>query len=393
MLHDLGRVHSMAGNHETAIEFYEKASNLDPNYGMALYSLTTAKRFRPEEIDGFIARCNVALQHTTDLSIAANLNYGCGKILDDVGRHDEAFPFFVEANRLRMPARGPLVPPFWKNSVEAFPKSLFLMRQGTGLPTRQPIFVFGMPRSGTTLTESLLGAHSKISAGDEQNYMSGYSDHFGMNSNAAGRYAENVARLTEAEVRELASDYLKRCAGIMGSTPHFTDKLPHNFQSVGFIHLFFPNAAMIHVRRHPLDNCLSLFSNSMRKFHNAYKTDLATLGLYFRHYLQLMDHWREVLPGRMHEVYYEDLVANTEWNARALIAHVSLDWEDPVLDRTGQRSVRTLSNWQVRQPVYSSSMGKWRNYEKFLGPVIDALGPYVESYEKELAALATEKPS
>jgi len=213
----------------------------------------------------------------------------------------------------------------------------------------------------------------------------------GMNSDVAHGYADNVARLTEADIKDLAQDYLRRYAGIMGSTLHFTDKLPHNFQNVGLIHLLFPNAAMIHVRRHPLDNCLSLYSNSMNKFHNEYKTELPKLGLYFRHYLQLMDHWREVLPGRMHEVFYEDLVANTEWNARAMIAHIGLEWEDGVMNRAGsQRSVRTLSNWQARQPVYSTSKGKWRNYEKFLGPVIDALGPYVEAYEKELATLTTE---
>jgi hypothetical protein len=290
---------------------------------------------------------------------------------------------------LRKPAAGLEVSPFYRNSVAAFPRSLFMMKQGAGLPTRQPVFVFGMPRSGTTLTESLLGAHSKITAGDEQNFMAGYSRHFGMNSKVAGAYAQNIARITHAEIRELAEDYLKRCAGIMGTTPHFTDKLPHNFQNVGFIQLLFPNALMIHVRRHPLDNCLSLFSNSMNNFHNQYKTDLTVLGLYFRHYLQLMDHWREVLPGRMHEVYYEDLVANTELNARAMIAHIGLEWEDSVMDRAGsQRSVRTLSNWQARQPIYSTSKGKWRNYEKFLGPVIDALGPYVGAYEAELAALA-----
>jgi len=162
---------------------------------------------------------------------------------------------------------------------------------------------------------------------------------------------------------------------------------------MGLISVLFPNAKIIHCRRHPLDNCVSLFTNSMGSYHNAYKTDLTTLGLYYRQYLQLMDHWRKVLPNQFHEVYYEDVVGNTELNARNMIDYLGLNWEDSVMDRKGsQKAVKTLSVWQVRQPVYTSSSGRWKVFEKHLGPLIDALGPVVAEYEAELTALS-ESPT
>ena len=158
--------------------------------------------------------------------------------------------------------------------------------------------------------------------------------------------------------------------------------------NVGLIFLFFPNAKVIHCRRHPVDTCVSIFTNGMTPAHNHYKTDLAVLGRYYRHYLELMDYWDELFPGRIHHVHYEDVVSNTEFCARAMIGHLGLDWEDGVLSRqNSQKSVKTLSAWQVRQPVYSSSMGKWRRFEKKVTPLLDALGDSIGHYEEELKSL------
>lgn len=191
-------------------------------------------------------------------------------------------------------------------------------------------------------------------------------------------------------VKELADEYLDATRSIHPGTPYFTDKLPHNFQHIGLIRMLFPNAHIIHCRRHPLDNCLSLYTNSMTEFHNAYKHDLRKLGLYYRQYLRLMEHWRQAVPGGFHEVYYEDVVANTELNARSMIEYLGLEWEDGVMAREGsQTSVKTLSVWQVRQPIYTSSAGRWKKFEAHLGPLIEALGSEVGRYEDELAALAS----
>ncbi len=396
ILHDIGRCHGLAGDHAKALAFYEECVRRDPTYGIALYSLAASRKFTSADAEQFVAKLDSAIANEKDPVMLANLEFAAGKVFDDVKKPDDAFPRFKAANAKRTPEK-PQSFHFARNLIAAFDKPMlerkFRVVAQKPAQTQMPIFVFGMPRSGTTLTESLCGAHSKVSAGDEQTFMSYYLKHLGRDHADKAAFVANIAKLTPADLDDLAQDYLKRCGHLAQGKPHFTDKLPHNFQSVGLIHILYPSAGMIHVRRHPLDNCLSLFSNSMQPFHNDYKTDLTQLGLYYRQYLQLMDHWRSVLPGRMHEVFYEDLVANTELNARAMIAYLGLDWEDGVMQRTdSQRSVRTLSGWQVRQPVYSSSKGKWRQYEKHLGPLIDALGEHVEAYENELAALSKGGP-
>lgn len=391
-LHDIGRCHGLKGDHAGAVEYYAKAIEADPQYGLALYSYASARKFKPEEVDPFIAQVRAALtqeRNTRDGSVHANLHYAAGKVLDENGRHEEAFEEFRRANELRKTERdGPPVVQF-VNAMETFTRETLADHAGLGNPTRQPIFILGMPRSGTTLTESICGAHSKVTAGDEQTFMSSIASSLGSHTAAPGAYTASIARLDRRRTLELADRYLAATKHVAGDTPHFTDKLPHNFLYIGVINLLFPNAPIILCRRHPLDNCFSLYSNSMGKYHNEYKTDLTRLGLYYRQYCRLVDHWKTVLPGRFHEVFYEDMVANTELNARAIIDYLGLEWEDAVLERgNSQRSVRTLSGWQVRQPVYQTSKGKWRAYEKQLQPLRDAIGPYVESYERELEALS-----
>jgi tetratricopeptide (TPR) repeat protein len=393
-LHDIGRCYGLKGDHGGAVEYYRKSLDADPHYGLALYNYAVSRKFRPDEVDAFIAQVRTAAtmdKNTADGGVHANLYYAIGKVLDETGRYEEAFEAFRTANNLRKTERDS--PPMiqFLNAMQTFTREVFNEHAGRGNPTRQPIFVLGMPRSGTTLTESICGAHSKITAGDEQVFMSEIASSLGSHTAAAGAYARSLQRLNRERTLELAERYLSACRHVAGDTPHFTDKLPHNFLNIGLITLLFPNAPIILCRRHPLDNCFSLFSNSMGKYHNEYKTDLTRLGLYFRQYCQLIDYWKSVLPGRFHEVFYEDLVANTEFNARAIIAHLGLEWEDSVMARdNSQRSVRTLSGWQVRQPVYQTSKGKWRHYERQLAPLRDAIGPYVESYERELEALTKD---
>jgi tetratricopeptide (TPR) repeat protein len=393
ILYDIGRMYSSSGDEKQALAWYERSAMADPKFSWPLYTIANAKKFTTrQEADEFVAKAEHSLQFTQEAVDKGGLAYAAGKAYDDIGEADLAFPWFAKANEWRRPARGCFTPPFARNAEQAFDRPFFLNRKDFGDPSHRPIFVLGMPRSGTTLVESLAGAHSQVTAGDEQVFMTSYSQHLGRDSNVEGAYARNVHNLTRADVADLAQDYLKRFQPIVGDAPRFTDKLPHNFVNVGFIHLLFPNAKIVHCRRHPLDNCFSLFSNSMIAFHNDYKCELTNLGLYYRQYLRVMEHWRQVLPGLMHEVFYEDIVANTELNARAMIGYLGLPWEDGVMDRTrSQRSVRTLSNWQVRQPVYQTSKGRWRAYEKHLGALIDALGPAVEAYERELAALGERK--
>lgn len=395
-MHDIGRCHGLSGNHAEAQAWYEQALKADPHYALALYSWATGRKFAEGEVEPFLAAASAATSTQAvlaDPAMHANLHYAMGKALDDAKRFDEAFDHFARANALRRPEGERDDQLTFLTSMDAFSAPFLSSRRGYGHETARPIFILGLPRSGTTLTESLAGAHSAVTAGDEQTAMSDLARELGRDAPTEGGYRSTVERMSPERVREVAQSYLDAVKPVSGDTPHFTDKLPHNFVNIGLIAFLFPNAKIIHCRRHPLDNCFSLYSNSMSRFHNRYKTDLTRLGIYYRQYAQIMDHWRRVLPGRIHEVFYEDLVANTELNARAMIDYLGLPWEDGVLDRTGsQRSVRTLSMWQVRQPVYQTSKGKWKAYEKQLAPLIEAIGPLVGAYEAELAALgATEQ--
>lgn len=379
------------GRMQEADEAYARIRLIDPNHPHALYLETTTHKYTAEEAPAMDANIREALKLTDDSIDKANLNYAGGKVWQDAGDHDKAFAYFMAANEERRKERSsdPLNP--MRNCMAVFTKAFFNARKHYGHESDRPIFILGMPRSGTTLTESLCGAHSKVTAADEQIYIGRMQDSLGSELREPDKFRERLEGMQPGDVLDFAERYLGYLKPLAGNTPHFTDKMPHNFDRMGLIRLMFPNAKIIHVRRHPVDNCVSLYTNSMTAFHNAYKSDLTMLGLYYRQYLRLMEHWRKVLPGGFHEVYYEDMVANTELNARKMIDYLGLEWEDGVMDRQGsQKTVRTLSVWQVRQPVYTSSAGRWRVYEKHLGPLLDALGPVVEEYEAELAALNRE---
>jgi hypothetical protein len=224
-----------------------------------------------------------------------------------------------------------------------------------------------MPRSGTTLVEQIISSHPLVFGAGEQTAFS--------------------ASVTADEIRKVGSDYLARMNRIVPDRRRFTDKMPGNYDYSGLIHLALPNAKIVHVSRNPLDSCLSMFSTNFAK-PPKYANDLGELGRYYRRYQQSMAHWRAVLPeGTMLDVQYEDVVDDIEAQARRLIAFCGLDWDDACLafhKKSG--AVRTASAYQVRQPIYRRSMERWRNYEKHLGPLIEALGD-------QAVSLAPETPS
>jgi tetratricopeptide (TPR) repeat protein len=392
VLYGIGKSYSMKGDEAQATQYYQRALEQNPHHGMSLYAYSVARKFKGEEAEDYVRRLKAALsdpENRADGILVANLHYAAGKILEENGRYDEAFAEFRAANDARREeaaGKAPLIA--FVNTFDAYTRDLLVAKKGLGNPSTKPVFILGMPRSGTTLTESLCAGHSQVTAGDEQLFITNMARGIGQRSNVPGAYRRNIEQFSSKDLNLFAQEYLASMKQIVGDVSYFTDKLPHNFMNIGFINLILPNAKIILCRRHPLDNCLSIYQNSMNAFHNTYKVDLTTLGIYFRQYCQLIDRWKAVLPGRIHEVFYEDLVANTELNARSMIDYIGLEWEDSVMDRQdSQRSVRTLSVWQVRQPVYQSSKGKWRNYEKHLGPLVEAIGPYIESYERELEAL------
>ncbi|MEL7428636.1 MAG: sulfotransferase [Pseudomonadota bacterium] len=310
----------------------------------------------------------------------------------------EAFTAFKDANdigRQKLDRERELAP--FANVKAAFSPAVLKRNEGAGNPTDQPIFIVGMPRSGTTLIESILAGHHKITDNGELGHVYDQLKKLGVyrvekpgvvnQQPGLQYYLENAVK---ESFPQLAEGYLNNSGFKRELNKMQVDKLPHNFFSVGLIHLMFPNAKIIHCRRHPVDCAWSCFKSSFSEFH-AYATDLEFLGTYYQEYWKLMDYWRDVLPGKMHEVFYEDTVVNTEAVARGMIDHLGLEWDENCLDHTqSKKDVSTASQWQVRQPIYTSSVAKWKNYESELQPMIKAMGPCVDAYEAELAALGSQ---
>lgn len=377
------------GDMDKASAAYLKVAEKDPTHALALYGYSTIHRFSKEDAGPFVSRVEKALPRQKgqpEYHVSA-LHYAAAKALEDAGDLDEAFSHYRKANDVRRPAQVTQLTSQFDANRAAFTAGLFEERQGWGSDSEAPIFVLGMPRSGTTLVESIAAAHSAVAAAGELPLIPMIGHELG-DHRGAEAFSQKIAALSREEVAGLAGRYLEGARQVAGATARFVDKMPHNFMHVGLIMLLMPKARIIHCNRHPLDTCLSIYTNGMTPAHNYYKSDLVTLGTYFRAYESLMDHWRGLFGDRILDVHYEDMVVNTEANARRIIDFLGLKWEDRVLRReNAQKAVKTLSAWQVRQPVYTSSAGKWRRFEKHLGPLIGALGESVVGYEAKLKAL------
>jgi hypothetical protein len=240
--------------------------------------------------------------------------------------------------------------------------------QGSGDPSELPVFVVGMPRSGSTLVEQILAAHPKVLGAGELG-------DFGVA--AAGGYAHSsrtAFALTAEGVRGIGARYAQKLRTLAPQAERIADKQPANFMFVGLIHLALPRARIVHVRRDPRDTCLSCYAQALTSA-IPYSGDLGELGRYYRAYEKLMAHWRAVLPpGAMLEIDYEDIVGDFATQARRLVEFCGLEWDERCLDfHTVERPVFTASAYQVRRPLYAGSIGRWRHYQEWLGPLFEAL--------------------
>jgi hypothetical protein len=230
--------------------------------------------------------------------------------------------------------------------------------------------------------EQILASHSAVDGTGELPNIIGISRRLGAKTrhNPASNYPEILAELSAEQIQELGEGYIQATRLQRGTAAYFIDKLPNNFQHIGLIHLILPNAKIVDARRHPMGGCFSCFKQLFAKG-QTFTYDLKDMGHYYRDYVKLMDHWDDVLPGRVHRVQYEDMVSNTESEIRRLLDYCGLEFEDQCLRfYESKRAVRTPSSEQVRQPVYTQGLEQWRNFESHLGPLKEALGPLVERY-------------
>lgn len=373
-MHGIGDALSQLGRMAEARAAFEHAVALAPDVAGHHCALAQVARFKADDprlagLEKFAATM-ARLPPPTQ----CELHFALGKAYDDLSRHDEAFAHWKAGNAIKRrytkydeAAHLAIL----KDLAAAFPAAVMAARRGAGDPSELPVFVVGMPRSGTSLVEQIIASHPKAHGAGE------FPDlHLLISQNIVGEnFPAHFAAVPDEALARLGALYVTHLKALAPEAGRIVDKLPFNFMVCGLIHLALPAARIIHVRRDPLDTCLSCYANLFS--HGVdYSYDLSELGRTYRGYAALMDHWRTVLPeGTMLEVQYEELVADFEPQARRIVAYCGLDWDARCLAfHNTERVVHTLSAAQVRQPLYRTAVGRAAPYRPWLTPLIAALG-------------------
>ena len=390
------RCHLRKGDSVAAREELLAISRLDPTGLIAVADMLAGLPDNtPEQLDQLQEELATALENEpekfrddTHRSLSA---VALGNILENRGEYDSAFEFFVKSNEIQ--PRDKSASHFLETGEFEVQRAVFteefFQNPPRGHDSEEQVFVLGMPRSGTTLIESVLGAHTQIEDYGELEFFAIQLHGLGITSpeeisveQRITKVQNNIRNAPAAGFSGIGEQYIHtngfhKKPGILK-----VDKMPQNFRALGLIATVFPNAKIIHSMRHPMDTCLSVFKNPLRGYHTTFANNLETLGKFYIEYAKLMRYWKTVLPVDLHEVRYEDMVSSPEINSRGLIEFLGLDWQDECLtNRKAKRDVNTASLWQVRQDIYKTSVEKWRIYEKQLEPLSDILAEEIERYE------------
>lgn len=373
----VGGVLQVLGRFDEARAAIERALALAPGNTAYYQRLCAIKHFSPDDPHLVAMQALARDMDAMRPRERVDLHFALGKALADLGDHEQAFRHYLEGNALYRASISydeALALGGFERVKRVFTADLVRARAGRGEPSDVPIFIVGMPRSGTTLVEQILASHPRVFAAGELRDLGRLVAAIRGRDGSFG-FPELVPAMTDDQLRAFGATYL---AGIRARAPasaRITDKMPGNFQFAGLIHLTLPNARIIHVRRDPIDTCLSLFTHLFAGALD-WTYDLGEIGRNYRAYASLAEHWRAVLPhGAMLEVRYEELVADFETQARRLLAYCGLDWDDRCLSfHKAERPVWTASVAQVRQPIYRGAIGRSRPYLPMLGPLLEALG-------------------
>ncbi|MEX1994549.1 MAG: sulfotransferase [Steroidobacteraceae bacterium] len=380
-----GHALKSAGRREDSIAAYRRSIEFKPGFGESWWSLANLKTFRFDPADISAMRAQLA---RTDLTSADryHFHFALGKALEDLGSWDESFSHYAAGNRMRraqVPYDAGEIASHVARSKALFSKSFVAERDGFGAAASDPIFIVGLPRSGSTLLEQILSSHSAVEGTMELPDVISIARVLGERKSRSqeSKYPDVLATLGAADFRVLGERYIEQTR-IQRKThaPFFIDKMPNNFAHIGLIHLMLPRAKIIDARRHPLGCCFSAFKQHFARG-QSFTYDLGDLGHYYRDYVELMAHIDAVLPGRVHRVIYEHMIENTEAEVRCLLEYCGLPFEaDCLRFYENERAVRTASSEQVRQPIYKEAVDHWRHFDHWLGPLKEALGPVLDSY-------------
>jgi len=379
-----GHVLKTVGRLEEAVESYQNAYRTRVDFGDAYWSLANLKtwRFTDSEISAMRRSLDDPQTSTVD---RFHLFFALGKALEDRGEYEQSFGCYEQGNRLRRqdlrydPDRAEAA---MKAQAKVCTSTLFERHERAGARNLDPIFIVGLPRSGSTLLEQILASHSQVDGTTELPNIISLAHRLNgrrLLSDEA-RYPAILHELSAEQLRAFGAAYINDTRFHRGSAPRFIDKMPNNFMHVGLIHLILPKARIIDARRHPMGCC---FSNFKQLFADGqeFTYDLDEMARYYRSYVTLMDHWDRVLPGEVLRVHYEQVVDDLEGQVKRILDFLELPFERQCLDfhRT-ERSVRTPSSEQVRQPIYRGGLEQWRNFEPYLAPLEATLTDLIQSY-------------
>lgn len=369
----LGRNLQEEGSIEEANRYFFDTLAIDPDHAVAYRFLASNKAIAPG--DAYFDRMLTILKDgSASAADRMRLHFAAATIFEQAGEIETAFEHYSAGNDLKDVVFDPeQYAAHIGRLIETFDEEFFAKVKSWGSYDERPVFIVGMPRSGTSLIEQIMASHHKVFGAGEletfNNFVTTLAEHCGSESN----YPECLANLNAEYVAAMAKEHLSTLYNLAPSASRITDKMPTNFLHIGLIATLFPNARIIHCKRDPRDTCFSIYGLDFAGDH-AYAYDQSNLGRYFRQYERLMNHWQRVLPDNILDVQYEELIANQESGTRRMLEFCGLDWDENCLDfHKTDRTVRTWSYRQVRQPIYKTSVARWRKFEPHLKPLLDEL--------------------
>ena len=371
MHYNLGVILREFGKFDDAIDCYKKALYFKPDYAAAFKDLTSLVQYT--EVDDVI-RAMEDLYNKKGAIPGPDriaLGFALGKVYEDLMDYDKSFKFILEANQLNRGSYDYSIQnehDIFKRIKKTFSPGFFVSHHGVGHHDRTPIFIIGMPRSGTTLVEQILASHPLVFGAGELAILTNLALRICPES-GTDQFPECVQDLDVETFDKMGLVYIDKIREHSDDAEYITDKMPYNFLYVGLIRSILPDAKVIHCIRNPLDTCFSIFKNYFKEQHG-YGYDMVELGQYYNLYRDLMAHWEKVLPGFMHTIRYEELISNQQNRTKSLLDYCGLPWDEACLAfHKTERRVRTASLAQVRQPIYKDSIELWKRYEKQLEPL------------------------